>query len=167
MKKSSNKIEQLQIRVSPAEKALITRSAKAAGLSMSDWVLSQVLKKTSHQFRNLVTELTKNQENNSYVLAEINDFLSRLPAHELMEAVTYPPTTKLSPYVLNYLTAMIEQACYNKNIQLPDWCRTVQALPEPHFITEMKSLRMHLLLNSPPFFRNRNIFIDSSIGGRV
>jgi hypothetical protein len=35
------------------------------------------------------------------------------------------------------------------------------------FCSSLQSLRMHLLTHSPPPFRRRNIFIDSSLGQRV
>jgi len=58
MKKSANKTSQLQIRVSPEQKAQIAKSAKVAGMSMSDWVLAQALKNPSPNFQNLVAALS-------------------------------------------------------------------------------------------------------------
>jgi hypothetical protein len=43
----------------------------------------------------------------------------------------------------------------------------VVPLEEPAFGTALQSLRLHLLTHSPPPFRLRNIFIDSSLGQRV
>jgi hypothetical protein len=40
-------------------------------------------------------------------------------------------------------------------------------LPQPVFGSELKALRLHLLTNSPPAFRRRNIFIDATLGDRV
>jgi hypothetical protein len=35
------------------------------------------------------------------------------------------------------------------------------------FGSELQSLRLYLLTHSPPPFRARNIFIDSSLGDRI
>ncbi|HTY49830.1 MAG TPA: hypothetical protein VMB48_09070 [Steroidobacteraceae bacterium] len=40
-------------------------------------------------------------------------------------------------------------------------------MSEPAFGSELRSLRLHLLTQSPPAFRCRNIFIDASVGERV
>lgn len=165
MKKTA-KTEQLQIRVSPEEKRAIVSGAKAAGMSMSDWMLSRALTKSSAKFRDLVNKLSVTKEP-GYVLADINELLTRLLASQLAEAVDEKPGAVLSAYLSNYVTALVEQACMVKDVQAPEWVKEIKPLPKPVFATELNSLRMHLLLNAPPAFRNRNIFIDSSIGARV
>jgi hypothetical protein len=43
----------------------------------------------------------------------------------------------------------------------------VKPLERPWFASSLKSLRLHLLTASPPPFRRRNLFVDSTIGDRV
>ncbi len=160
------KTDQLQIRVSPAEKALIKRTAKRANMPMSDWVLSKLLPDPQQRFQALVRALRK-ADDASYVLASLNDFLTPLSAGELISAVYEPPSVILSDYFSNYVAAMIELACYRNAVGSPSWLNDIPRLSEPVFITSLKSLRLHLLLHSPPPFRRRNIFIDASIGDRV
>lgn len=164
--KSTAKTEQLQIRVSSEEKRAIVSGARSAGMSMSDWVLSRVLTRNSVRFREMVYRLSVTKEP-GYVLADTNELLTRLAASQLVEAVEEKPGTVLSEYLSNYVAALVEQACMLKDVQAPEWAKEIRPLPKPVFATELKSLRMHLLLNAPPAFRNRNIFIDSSIGARV
>jgi hypothetical protein len=52
-------------------------------------------------------------------------------------------------------------------VAVPEWTRSIPLLVEPVFGSDLKSLRLHLLTNSPPPFRSRNIFIDSTLGDRV
>jgi hypothetical protein len=73
----------------------------------------------------------------------------------------------LSPYVQNYVAAMVELAAHQKGVASPGWVREVPPLDEPHFATALGGLRLHLLQVSPVPFKRRNIFIDSSLGGRV
>jgi hypothetical protein len=62
---------------------------------------------------------------------------------------------------------MVEYACAKRDAALPSWTRSIAPLVEPAFGSRLASLRLHLLMHSPPPFRRRNIFIDSSIGSRV
>lgn len=102
-----------------------------------------------------------------YALAEMNDLLMSLPPHELRAAVQAPPPVALSPQTANYAAAMVEYACARDGIEPPSWTATVPPLDHPVFGSTLPSLRLHLLTHSPPPFRRRNIFIDTSLGGRV
>jgi hypothetical protein len=103
----------------------------------------------------------------SFALAELNSFLSGASASELRDAIAAAPTAKLTPYLANYIAAMVEYACQQRGVAVPAWVRTIEPLTEPTFGSALPSLRLHLLTHSPPSFRRRNIFIDSSLGDRV
>jgi hypothetical protein len=81
--------------------------------------------------------------------------------------VAAPPPSGLTPFLINYITAMVERACVQRGIAAPAWTRTVAPLTEPVFGSALESLRLHLLTHSPPPFRFRNIFIDASLGEQV
>lgn len=160
------KTKQLQIRVSPSEKAAIRRAAKRSGMRMSDWVLSKVLSAGQEKFQQLVNELSE-AEKPSYIIAELNEMLNALPREEFQRVVSEGPPARLTSYWENYVAAMVEHAAMRKNATVPVWIKKVQSLEEPIFGSSLDSLRLHLLTNSPPAFRGRNIFIDSSVGDRV
>jgi hypothetical protein len=164
--KKNLKSAQLQIRVSPSQKAAVRRHAKRAGMSMSDWVLSRVIPPVRETFQSLLKDLST-AEKRGYVLAELNELLTQLSTGEFKLAVWEPPRVQLDPYWRNYVAAMIEQAAASKNTEAPPWTENVQPLEEPTFGSSLKNLRLHLLTHSPVAFRRRNIFIDSSIGDRV
>jgi hypothetical protein len=100
-------------------------------------------------------------------LAELNSLLSDLTASELRDAITTPPPPGLSPFLGNYIAAMVEYACARRAVEVPEWTRSIAPLTEPVFGSELQSLRLHLLTHSPPPFRARNIFIDATLGDRV
>jgi hypothetical protein len=102
-----------------------------------------------------------------FALAELNSLLSDLTAGELSDAVATPPPPGLSDFLANYIAAMVEYACGRRAVAVPKWTRSIAPLVEPVFGSELLSLRLHLLTHSPPPFRARNIFIDSSLGDRV
>jgi hypothetical protein len=100
----------------------------------------------------------------SFPLAELNDLLTTVCGEDI-STLPIPPID--DPYRLNYVTAMVELAAHRAQVVPPLWTATIAPLKEPVFIDPSLSLRAHLLTASPPPFRRRNIFIDSSIGDRV
>jgi hypothetical protein len=167
----SAKTEQVQIRVSPAEKAALRERATEAGMGMSAYVLARSLPRHGARFAELVEALRgAARSDRSYVFAELNDFLSDLAGFELADAVEHVEHADLAgldPYVRNYVAAMVEQACYLRSVAPPAWTSGIAPLEEPRFASDLKSLRPHLLRASPVPFKRRNIFIDASIGDRV
>jgi hypothetical protein len=109
----------------------------------------------------------KDDSGRSFVFAELNDLLTRLDTEELRQTVVVPPVASLSAELSNYWAAMVEHACAQRNIPPPPWTSSIPPLERPMFGSSLESLRLHLLARSPPAFRRRNIFIDTSIGGRV
>ena len=161
-----NKISQLQIRVSPAEKKAIQKASQKAEVGMSEWVLERLFPKNSKLFHDLVNKL-KSEPQRSYVLAEIHDLLNRVSAVEFQEMVTRQPDVSLSCYLENYLAAMVEYAAAQKGVKTPAWTQHIKPLDHPHFGSDLMNLRIYLLTHSPAPFRSRNVFIDSTIGQRV
>ena len=160
------KTEQLQIRVSPAEKRAIRRQAARAGMSVSEWMLSRAVPAPQRRFRELTAELATTDEP-GYAFAELLDWLARLSWRDFEEAVAEQPAVSLTPYWVNYLAATLEHAAASKGARPPAWTRDVPPLPEPVFGSDLMSLRLHLLLHALPAFAARNIFVDSSVGKRV
>ena len=162
---AATKSGQLQIRVSPAQKAAIGRAARRAGLDMSAYVLARLLPAPARRFQEL-TGACADSPDARFALAELNAWLAGLGAGELQEAVASPPP-RLTPYLANYVAAMTEVACERKGVAPPSWLRTTPPLDEPVFGSSLMSLRLYLLTHSPAPFRRRNIFIDASVGSRV
>lgn len=162
-----NRNHYLQIRVTAAEKAAIRRAAEKAGQDMSGWILDKLLPAPQREFQRLAKSLASSPENRRFIFAELNDYLSGMDKRQLSQAVSEPPKAGLDNYAAAYLAAMIETAAHRQDIDPPRWTADVPGLPEPVFGSSLPGLRLHLLTHSPPPFRRRNIFIDSSIGDRV
>lgn len=160
------KTEQLQVRVSKAQKAAIRRQARRAGISMSDWLLRRALPPALEHFQQLVGAVA-DAATPGFALAELNEALDRWTADELAAATEEAPRVSLSPYLENYVAAMVEVAAAHRQVAPPAWTGSVEPLRQPAFGSDLVSLRLHLLTHSPPPFRARNIFIDSSVGDRV
>ena len=160
------KSEQLQIRVTPRQKAALKRLADAAGQSVSAYVLSRVLPAERVRLAGILDALREGVDQR-YALAGLNDLLSSLAPARFPEAVADADLCDLSPYVRNYVAAMVELAARKKGVAPPAWVRRVRPLEEPRFATDLKSLRLHLLREAPVPFKRRNIFVDASVGARV
>ncbi|HUL46204.1 MAG TPA: DUF1778 domain-containing protein [Steroidobacteraceae bacterium] len=160
------KLSQLQIRVSEEEKSAIRAAAERAGMDMSSYILSRALSMPEREFQESVRAL-KGPDAPSFALAEINSLLTRVSAAELREAVASAPPVELSPFLANYVAAMVEVACEMRALRLPAWVRSIPPLDRPVFGSTLQRLRLYLLTHSPAAFRRRNIFIDASLGDRV
>lgn len=162
----NHKTEQLQVRVSPWQKLEIKRQAAKARMGMSEWILNKLFPPAQVTFQSLVDELAASDQP-SYAFAELLELLASMSAEEYEIAVSEPPKAQLDPYWQNYLAATVEQAAAAKHAKMPTWTRDVAPLDKPVFGSSLASLRLHLLMNSPPAFAERNIFIDASVGDRV
>lgn len=164
----TGKTSQLQIRVTPAEKAALKRLARSAGEDLSAYVLSRVLPESGTVFRELVAALAAGADRR-FVLAELNDALTAFAGGELVSAVAMVPAEfrMLTGLEQNYIAAMVEQAAHDRGVAPPSWLREVPPLEEPHFATALRSLRLYLLGAAPVAYKRRNIFIDAGLGARV
>lgn len=157
---------QLQIRVSPAQKAALRRLARRAGVGVSRYVLARALPDTRARFR-AILEALRQQSDRRYALAELNDFLSGLPAAELHDATSDADLRGLAPLARNYVAAMVEHAASRTGTAPPSWVRDVEPLDDPYFAVPFPRLRPHLLRAAPVAFKRRNLFVDASVGDRV
>ena len=160
------KSEQLQVRLSPVQKARLKRYARMAGLEVSAYVLLKTLPPVRARIEDLVGTLSKDGRER-YALADLNDLLSRLTRAEFAEAVQDIDVRTLSPLLANYVAAMVELSASRKGVEPPGWVRDIEPLPEPHFEGGLDRLRPYLIRVAPAAFRKRNIFVDATIGDRV
>jgi hypothetical protein len=163
------KTDHIQIRVTKEEKAAIQAASQRAHLEMSQWILQKILPDPEAKLLTLLAKLKRveNTKNRSFILNELASFLARLSGHELQMAIAKPINIGLSELMDNYVAAMIEQACVFKKIAPTLWLTEKTSVEQPFFGTKLQSMRLYLLIVSPPSFKKRNIFIDSSIGELV
>ena len=162
----ASKSQQLQIRVTPAEKVALKRLARRAGVDLSTYVLSQVLPPVRDRIGAVLKTLRRDGQHR-FALAELNDLLVGLTPAEFRYAAADLETEGLSAFLQNYVAAMVELAAYRKGETPPPWVREVEALEEPHFAVPFIRLRPHLVRAAPVAFKRRNIFVDATLGDRV
>lgn len=106
-------------------------------------------------------------EPRAYALAELSDFLEGLNGAEVSNVLAEAPPIPEDPVWANYLAAMVETALHRKPMFGPTWLAQIPPLKDPWFASNLVSLRLYLLCVSPPAFKMRNLFVDSTIGDRV
>ncbi len=160
------KSDYLQIRISPADKARLRRRAERAGKDVSTYVLDRVLPPQSEAFERLVDDARGPDA--TYALAALHDFLAALGRHDFARTVEGDPLRRTDDArFANYVAAMVEHVAAKVNQRPPKWTVSVNPLKSPWFASDMLSLRLHLLLNAPASFRNRNLFVDATVGDRL
>lgn len=160
------KTEHVQIRVTSAEKAELLRRAQAAGLDLSSFLLKRALPEQAGRFAALVRAL-ESRTRDPFVLAELSDFLESLHRSFFDDALALPPAARLDDVTQNLVCAMVETRAAKLALRPPTWVLDEPPLSRPWFPTDLSSVRLHLLCNSPPAFRRRNLFVDSTSGDRV
>ena len=155
---------QLQIRVTPAEKAALKRLATAAGESVSTYVLSRVLPSEERVVVALYDALAEKGRDHRATLAELAKVLERMPPTEIHESIPEPDPSALGPVLLNSVAALVETAAHRKQVDPPGWVARVPPLPRPHFGWVLRSLRPHQLRVAPIPFKRRNLYFDPSTG---
>lgn len=153
--------EQLQIRLTPVEKATLKRRANAAGQDVSAYVLACALPQTPRRLLAAIEALRRDVDRR-FALAELSAALAELAPAEFGAAAGAIDVRTLGALLQNYVAAMVEQAAAGKRVPAPAWTRDVEALADAHFSTSLTSVRLYLLRVTPLAFKRRNIFTDAS-----
>jgi hypothetical protein len=154
------KTGQLQIRVSPAEKAALKRLAAEAGLSLSAFVLERALPSVHEGVSARIRDL-KGGRDFRKALSDLVLYLNRLAVEEFETAVAGTHLEGLTDLQLNCAAAAIEQECWRRGVSAPAWTGALPALEQPYFAWGLRSLRPHLMRVTPAAFKRRNVYIPS------
>jgi hypothetical protein len=103
----------------------------------------------------------------------LGDFLDGFYAASALEKVeSEPPSlaTKLGDdgFADAYLAAVCDHLCRLYQLPRPQWIKSKsRVLKHPYFAARSHGLRMILLEESPPAFRERNIFVSANALSRA
>jgi hypothetical protein len=160
------KTEQIQLRVTRAEKRDLERRSREEGLDLSAWMLGRLRPPHRIRFWDLVSTLAASTVR-SFVLAEVGELLLALASDEFSRVTEGSLPAKLDELTLNQLAAMVELRAARLGVEPPAWTKAVVPLCIPWFASALLSVRLHLLCNAPPAYRRRNLFVDSTFEERV
>lgn len=81
--------------------------------------------------------------------------------------IATPPPPGLGRRILCLFASTVEQLCRDLGLPSPSWCAGVGPLGEPWFVSGMENLKALALVESPPDFRKRNLFVLGNFLDRV
>ncbi len=166
MRIKNNKSEHLQIRITAEAKKKLFQLAKVNNMTLSEWILSKLsIENSPYTIQSIYEELSK-KHNQAFAYVQLHDLLMKVSPQLWDDFVSIRPHN-LECETMAYTASMIERAAQMRGLTQPPWIREVETCSPPYFATNLQTLRLYLLINSPVAFRKRNIFIDSSTGDRV
>jgi hypothetical protein len=135
-------------------------------MDLSSYVLASALPQAPSRVAGILDTM-RHGADHRFGLAELNDVLAALPPGRFREAVSNVDVHGLTPFLQNYVAAMVEQTAHARREPPPLWVRDVRPLEEPYFAAPFPALRPYLLRMAPVTFKRRNIFVDATVGDRV
>ena len=155
----SGRTSQLQIRVTPDEKAALKRLARAAGESVSRYVLTRVLPSAELEIARLMDRCREPGPGLNQALQELSEVLQELSGLDLTHGVPRPDPD-LPPVTANRIAALVETAANRKGAEAPAWVAEVPALERPSFRWALVSLKPHQMRRAPVALKRRNVLLD-------
>jgi len=117
-----------------------------------------------------VAEMARQEGNLSFPLRDFLDGFYTDPACEKLsdEPGLLARVLADDGFADAYLAAVCDHLCRQYKFPRPAWTKTpARILRKPHFAARTHGLRMILLQESPPAFRERNIFVSANTLSRV
>ena len=97
-------------------------------------------------------------------LFEFVDAFRRSPRNDLVGA---PPSPETSIWIRALLASTVEALCAECGLACPWWCGGVGVLRKPWFVAGIENLKATALVESPAYFRKRNIFVLANFLARA
>jgi hypothetical protein len=153
----TGRTSQLQIRVSPEQKAALKRLAAAAGQNVSQYVLSQALPRSGDQLLRVLDEL-RGEDDCRPALATLARVLAGLGRDDLERSLDSWSVDGMTALTQNRVMALIEDLVASRGIEPPPSAATVAPLPRPHFRWTLDSLRPQQMRATRVVYKRRNLF---------
>lgn len=154
---------QLQIRISPQEKATLKRLAGLEGLSVSAYVLSRALPSATHAVDAALNALRAGASTQAEALATLRRLVEGLGPDDVAESLAQANLADLPPVTQNYVAGVAEQLATSAGAEPPSWASQVLPLERPHFRWPLRSLRPYQLRASPLALARRNVFDPTEV----
>ena len=155
------KTAQLQIRISPAQKAALKRLAAAERLSLSEFVLRKALEAAPTPLTSW-SAIVKSGVALPNSLSDLELELRTLDEASFSEAVDAFDTADLSELQANCVAAAVEREASRRGVSPPPWTEAVLPMGRPWFAWRLRSLRPHLMRISPAAYKRRGVYLPAA-----
>lgn len=95
------------------------------------------------------------------------NFVDRFRHSQDMNLITRPPISELDIQLQALLASTVETLCHERLCRTQTWCRAIPPLDKPWFVSGMENLKAMALIESPTFYRVRNIFVLNNFLSRA
>lgn len=82
-------------------------------------------------------------------------------------ALLDPPVSGIDARLQALCASTVETLCAERGLRVPAWCAGVPSLGQPWFVSGIENLKAAALVESPVWFRVRNIFVLGNFLSRV
>lgn len=89
----------------------------------------------------------------------VDAFRSAPDPQKAQVLIQEPPTGKTPPGIKALLASTVETLCLERGLAAPPWTEGIPPLDGPWFVSEVENLKPMALVESPVYFRRRNIFV--------
>lgn len=87
------------------------------------------------------------------------DFVDAFRIARNVELLAVPPIPELDVRLQALCASTAEALCAEGSLRAPAWCAGIPALAHPWFVAGIENLKASALMESPAWFRARNIFV--------
>lgn len=95
------------------------------------------------------------------------DFVDAFRRTHATELIAESPVTELDARLQALCASTVEAVCTEWHSRPPAWCSGIPPLPRPWFVAGIENLKATALMESPVWFRSRNIFVLGNFLNRV
>ena len=95
------------------------------------------------------------------------NFVDRFRKDQDASLIEHAPIQELDPKLQALMASSMEMLCHEIRVERPPWGRGVPALDHPWFVAGIENLKAAALVESPSFYRARNIFVLGNFLDRV
>lgn len=87
------------------------------------------------------------------------DFVDAFRSTRNTGLLTGPPVTELDLRLQALCASTVEALCHEAGLHSPAWCAGIPSLSAPWFLSGFENLKASALIESPAWFRSRNLFV--------
>lgn len=145
----------------------LNKIAMSFGHSKED--LADAIKEFFNKTQDSVLDISKKIKKDGIDSWKIHlfNFVDQFRKNPECKLIDLSPISDLDERILCLITSTVEALCYENDMKKPFWTVGVEILNAPWFPSGIENLKTMALVESPVFFRKRNIFVLNNFLDRI